>query len=100
MNKWIWYLMAAVITMNVSVTAYTPHECGGNISALGKPCVEGRTVALNGVPLGSIVRYMGKHYFVEDRCGFDNTLDIFMESHSKAIQFGRRTNQEITIYLP
>lgn len=100
MKKYFWLLLTAVITMNVQVSAYTPHECGGNISALGKPCVEGRTVALNGVPLGSIVRYRGKHYIVEDRCGFDNTLDIFMESYEAAIKFGRKYNQKITVYLP
>ena len=100
MKKYLWYLLVGMLTLNVSVTAYTPHESGGNISAIGKPCVEGRTVALNGVPFGSIVEYTGHHYVVEDRVGYDNVLDIFMEDYDKAIKFGRRTNQVIRVYLP
>ena len=100
MKKYLWYLFAAVITLNVSITAYTPYENGSNISAIGKPCVEGRTCALNGVPFGSVVEWNGQRWIVEDRVGYNNVLDIFMENYNKAIQFGRRTNQVITVYLP
>lgn len=100
MRRWIWRLFAAAFVMTVQVSAYTPYECGGNISAIGKPCKEGRTVAFNGVPFGTIIEWRGKHYVVEDRCGFDNVLDIFMEDHEKAIQFGRKYNQTIRVYTP
>ena len=100
MRRWIWQLFAVAMIMTVQVSAYTPYECGGNISAIGKPCKEGRTCAFNGVPFGTIIEWRGKHYIVEDRCGFDNVLDIFMESHSEAIKFGRKFNQVIRVYLP
>ena len=87
----------ATIVMTVDVTAYTPHENGSSISAIGKRCVEGRTVALNGVPLGATVIYNGHVYTVEDRVGYNCVLDIFMESYDKAIQFGRRRNQTIEV---
>ena len=98
MHKLLFYLLA--FTMTVQVSAYTPYECGSNISAMGKPCVEGRTVALNGVPLGSVVEYNGARYVVEDRCGIDGVLDIFMEDFNRAIEFGRKYNQRITVYTP
>lgn len=85
------------ILMTVDITAYTPHENGSNISAMGKRCVEGRTVALNGVPLGAVVIYEGKKYIVEDRVGRSGILDIFMEDYHRAIQFGRRRNVQIEV---
>ena len=93
----VFALMLAMI-MTVQVSAYTPHECGGNrITASGAECQEGVTCALNGVPLGTVIEYQGHHYTVHDRCGIDGVLDIFMESHHKAIQFGRRHNQTIRV---
>lgn len=32
----------------------------------------------------------GVEYVVNDRCGIDGCIDIFMESYEEAIQFGRR----------
>lgn len=90
-------LLLVTIIMTVDVTAYTPYENGSNISAMGKRCVEGRTVALNGVPLGSTVIYNGHRYIVEDRVGYDGVLDIFMESYAKAIKFGRKRNVQIEV---
>ena len=93
-------LFVAALIMTVDVTAYTPYECGGNtVTASGRHCEEGRTVALNGVPLGSIVIYEGHRYVVDDRCGFDNVLDIFMNDHSKAIKFGRRRREQIEVII-
>ena len=100
MKKYLWYLLVTAISLNVSVTAYTPYENGGNISAIGKPCVEGRTCALNNVPFGSIVEWNGSRYIVEDRVGRSGILDIFMEDYNKAIQFGRHNNQVIKVYIP
>ena len=100
MKKFLSLLLCLFVTivMTVDVTAYTPHENGGSsISASGRRCVEGRTVALNGVPLGATVIYNGHAYTVEDRVGYNGVLDIFMESYDKAIQFGRRRNQTIEV---
>lgn len=96
MKRFLVLLLVSVF-MVVDVTAYTPYENGSNISAMGKPCVEGRTVALNGVPFGSTVIYNGHKYTVEDRVGRSGILDIFMESHKKAIQFGRHRNITIEV---
>ena len=70
-------------------TAYTPT---GTHTASGVYPVEGRTVACDHLPFGTMVRVNGHVYIVEDRFGAGHTdkLDIFMESYDKAIQFGRR----------
>lgn len=92
------FVLGLLVLMTVDVTAYTPHENGGHgICAMGHRCVEGRTVALNGVPLGSIVIYNGHKYIVEDRVGFNGVLDIFMESYQKAIKFGKKKNVQIEV---
>lgn len=92
-------IMALLVTMIVDVTAYTPHENGGHgICAMGHRAVEGRTVALNGVPLGATVIYNGHKYTVEDRVGHNGVLDIFMEDYRRAIQFGRKQNVKIEVY--
>jgi 3D (Asp-Asp-Asp) domain-containing protein len=95
--KQICALMLAMI-MTVQVSAYTPHECGGNrITASGAECQEGVTVAFNGLPLGAVIEYEGHQYVVQDRCGIDGVVDIFMESYDKAIKFGRRHNQVLRV---
>ena len=91
------FVLGLLVLMTVDVTAYTPFENGSNICAMGHRCVEGRTVALNGVPLGSKVIYDGNTYIVEDRCGYNGVLDIFMESYKKAIQFGRKRKVTIEV---
>lgn len=93
--------MLLAIVMTVQVSAYTPHELGGSrITASGVECQEGVTCALNGVPLGSVVEWNGQRFTVHDRCGIDGVLDIFMESHDKAIRFGRHHNQTIKVHVP
>ena len=92
-------MLAVLVIMVVDVTAYTPYENGSNISAMGKPCVEGRTVALNGVPLGSIVIYNNQRFIVEDRVGRYGVLDIFMNDYRKAIQFGIKKQQIIEVLI-
>lgn len=91
-------ILGLLVLMTVDVTAYTPFENGGHgICAMGHRCVEGRTVALNGVPLGSKVIYNGHTYVVEDRVGYNGVLDIFMEDYKKAIQFGRKRKVQIEV---
>lgn len=92
-------MLVVLVVMVVDVTAYTPYENGSNISAIGEPCIEGRTVALNGVPLGSIVIYDGQRFIVEDRVGRDGILDIFMNDYHRAIQFGRKRQQTIEVII-
>jgi len=94
-------VLLATFIMTVDVTAYTPHELGGSRrTASGAECQEGLTVALNGVPFGSVVIYEGHHYQVQDRCGYDHTLDIFVEHTKHALEIGRRKNQRIEVITP
>ena len=69
-------------------SAYTPYDCGG-ITATGEYVHVGG-VACNFLPLGTVVTIDGQDYVVNDRCGIDNCIDIFMESRENAIQFGRQ----------
>ena len=92
-------LMAVVFTQWCNVSAYTPHENGGNrVTASGAIATEGRTVAADHLPFGSKVIINGKEYVVEDRFGggYTNRIDIFMENYHDAIQFGRR-NVEVQV---
>lgn len=83
----------SVVYMDVS--AYTPYD-SGTITASGDIPVEGVTVAMNDVPLGTIIEIDGKQYIVQDRCGMDR-VDIFMESYDAAIEWGVR-HKEIIVY--
>lgn len=49
----------------------------GHQSASGKRLEYGH-VAMNGVPLGSKISIEGEIFTVTDRCGIDNTVDIFI----------------------
>lgn len=69
-------------------SAYTPYDCG-NITATGEPVHIGG-VACNFLPFGTVVIIDDVEYIVNDRCGIDGCIDIFMESYEDAIQFGRR----------
>ena len=69
-------------------SAYTPYDCG-TITATGETVHVGG-VACNFLPFGTAVVIDGVEYIVNDRCGIDNCIDIFMESYEDAIQFGRR----------
>ena len=84
--------LAAVFWTTVSMSAYTPHETGSRTTASGAKAKEGYTCAANFVPLGSIIIYNGHRYVVQDRMNpkYNRHVDIFMESHKKAIQFGRK----------
>ena len=69
-------------------SAYTPYDCG-TITATGETVHVGG-VACNFLPFGTVVVIDGKEYIVNDRCGIDGCIDIFMESYEDAIEFGRR----------
>ena len=91
-----------VFVTTVSLSAYTPYECGGNrVTASGEECVEGITCASNMFPLYTRIIWNNNTYVVTDRMapGYNRHVDIFMESHEKAIQFGRK-EAEITVILP
>lgn len=86
-------LMAVMFTQLCNVSAYTPHENGGNrVTASGAIATEGRTVAADHLRFGTKVIIDGKEYVVEDRFGgkYKNRIDIFMESYNEAIKFGRK----------
>ena len=83
--------LSAIFWTTVSMSAYTPHETGSRTTASGARAKEGYTCAANFVPIGSVIIYDGHKYYVEDRMHASRSrhVDIFMESHKKAIQFGR-----------
>ena len=84
--------LAAVFWLTVSMSAYTPHETGSRTTASGAKAKEGYTCAANFVPIGSVIIYNGHKYYVQDRMNprYNRHVDIFMESHKKALQFGRK----------
>ena len=69
-------------------SAYTPYDCG-TITATGETVHVGG-VACNFLPFGTVVVIDGVEYIVNDRCGIDGCIDIFMEIYEDAIQFGRQ----------
>jgi 3D (Asp-Asp-Asp) domain-containing protein len=93
--------LAAAFWTTVSMSAYTPHETGSRTTASGARAKEGYTCAANFVPLGSIIIYEGHKYVVQDRMNpkYNRHVDIFMESHKKALQFGRK-NAKVQIITP
>lgn len=95
-------LMTVMFTQLCDVSAYTPHENGGNrVTASGAIATEGRTCAADHLNFGDKVIINGKEYIVEDRFGggYTNRIDIFMESYNDAINFGRK-KMEVQIIEP
>jgi 3D (Asp-Asp-Asp) domain-containing protein len=83
-------------TISVTATAYCPCKkcCGKSdgITATGVKAKEGRTIAADPkiFPYGTKILIDGNVYTVED-CGSaikNNKVDIFFESHEKALDFG------------
>ena len=76
------------------LTAYCPCSscCGKSdgITASGTKAQEGRTIAAsNQFSFGTRLLINGNIYTVEDRGNFaPNTIDIYMDSHSDALNFG------------
>lgn len=81
-----------------TVTAYCAcKKCCGKtdgITASGVKAVEGITVAADTkkLPFGTQIEIDGHIYTVQDRGGAikGNRLDIFFDSHEKALEFGRQ----------
>ena len=81
---------------NFKITAYCAcSKCCGKsdgITASGVKATAGRTIAVdtNIIPFGTKVIIDGYEYVAEDRGGsiIGNRIDIFMESHAEAINFG------------
>lgn len=76
-----------------TLTAYCGCEAcnGGNagITAIGVEPSEGWTVACNSLPLGTQISINGNTYEVQDTGNMDDgTIDIFMNSHDEALNFG------------
>ena len=67
--------------------------CGtaGNLTASGTVPTAGRTVAMGGVPFGTQLLINGVVYTVEDRGTPYGHVDIFCNSHSEALSFGRQS---------
>ncbi len=84
--------LGAIFWTTVSMSAYTPHETGSRVTASGEKAKEGYTCAANFVPIGSVIIYEGHKYYVQDRMNskYNRHVDLFMESHKKALQFGRK----------
>ena len=93
--------LAAVFWTTVSMSAYTPRETGSRTTASGARAKEGYTCAANFVPMGSVIIYEGHKYVVQDRMNpkYNRHVDIFMESHKKALQFGRK-NAKVQVITP
>jgi len=88
-----------------TLTAYCACEkcCGDwadGITYTGTVATEGRTIAVDpkNIPLGSTVEIYGKQYIAEDIGGAikQNRIDVFFESHSEALKFGK---QKAKVYL-
>ena len=98
-----------VRTLNASAYCSCAKCCGksNGITSSGRLATEWHTVAAgSGLPIGTVIyipafadKPNGGWFVVEDRGGAisNNKIDVFMGSHSSAIQFGRR-NLECYIY--
>lgn len=80
---------------NFKLTAYCNCAvcCGrwaGGPTASGKMPVQGRTIATGVLPFGTKLNIGGKIYTVEDRCTPYGHIDIYMERHADAEEFGVR----------
>ena len=87
-------------TMTVVATAYCAcSKCCGQwadgITASGAIAKANHTIAVDRsvIPLGTRVLYNGIEYVAEDTGGAikGNRIDIYFDSHSDALKFGRRT---------
>ena len=85
----------------MEITAYnaTVEQCGkaDGITASGTYVTEGRTVACNNFPFGTKLLIGGREYVVEDRCGYDNVVDIYFDSYDDAMKWGRKTMEVIVV---
>lgn len=83
------------------ITAYCPCvKCCGKtdgITASGEKAIQGVTVAMNKtIPFGTKIYIDGiGERIVQDRGGAikGNKIDLYFDSHEKALEFGRQTKQ-------
>lgn len=99
-----------VRTLNTSAYCPCAQCCGksNGITSSGAPAKEWYTVAAgSGYPIGTVIyipaladKPNGGWFVVEDRGGAisNNRIDVFMGSHSAALQYGRK-NLECYIYI-
>ena len=82
-----------------SLSWYSPQELGKPANKLrtstGKQPKEGRTIAVDPkvIPYGSIIYIQDYGYFIAEDCGGaikQNRIDIYTNSHSYAIQQGKK----------
>lgn len=76
-----------------TLTAYCACEqcCGKSdgITASGTIATQGRTVACNSLPFGTVLSINGHEYTVEDTGGMsDGVIDVYFDDHQEAIEFG------------
>lgn len=78
-------------TMQVKVSAYALNDglTPNSVMANGEVPYVG-CAAMNGLPLGTRVRYNGQIYVIKDRVATDGVLDIFMNSVAECNEFGVR----------
>lgn len=79
-----------------TITFYCPCSscCGqwaGGATASGVMPTAGRTVACGALPFGTHVRIEGQEYIVEDTGVNGHWIDIYVDSHSEALQRGMYT---------
>ena len=81
------------------ITTYCQYcnEPAGKGSASGKELAYG-DVAMNGVPLGTEISIEGETFTVVDRCGIENTVDIFVENDSGQCQCNLLEHKEVCIH--
>jgi 3D (Asp-Asp-Asp) domain-containing protein len=91
------------------ITAYCPctlcSSSWNRTTATGTTAIAGRTIGVNPdvIPYGSRIMINGHEYVAEDTGGAmrenPRVIDVFMESHEEALQFGRQ-NFEVFIIEP
>lgn len=91
------------------ITAYCPcplcSSSWNRTTATGTTATAGRTIGVNPdiIPYGSRIMINGHEYIAEDTGGAmrenPRVIDVFMESHEEALQFGRQ-NFEVFIIEP
>ena len=86
------FLVVAIFQI-CNISAYTLAEGNGDgVTASGTIPVEGRTIACDHLPFGTIVMVYGEPYIVEDRfgAGHTNQIDIYFDNLQDALNFGRQ----------
>ena len=86
----------------ITLTAYCNCAscCGvaGNATASDVMPASGHTVAMGGIEFGTKLLINGTVYTVEDRGTPYGHVDIFMDSHGEALQFGMRSAEVYLIH--